>query len=135
MKTEKIFFTILVVLLAFNFSLAQKNPCATMTVSGLTTDACAGDFRTFQVITNICASQPTITTSDPSDAAGVISYVVNVGASTITWTVGLQVGYYNGPPHTTKTFLRTETMTFNYVCCDVPYSKTASINIYDCPNR
>ncbi|MFZ6010613.1 MAG: hypothetical protein ACOYXT_09720 [Bacteroidota bacterium] len=118
-------------------TVAQKNSCTYFTVQGLTTDACAGDYRTFQVITDICTESMSVvaSSSNSNDVAGVINYSIDPVNRKTTWNIGLSVAEYTGTPHTVKTFLRTITLTFTYECCDVIYTQTRTINAYECPLR
>lgn len=104
MKKLKLVFLPVAVFFFVNSSLAQKSACAYFTAN-LTNDACAGDYRPFQVTTDICVEQMNVTASSIStgDVAGVSNSTIDVGTRKTTWNIGLQVEGYSGRPHKTKT--------------------------------
>lgn len=136
MKQLKLVVVTIAIFALANNSFAQKNACSYFTAN-LTLHACAGDFRTFQVVTDICTEQMTVTasSSNTGDIPAVISSTIDAGTRKTTWNIGLQVAGYSGTPHTTKTYLRTITLSFNYLCCGVWYTQTRTIEVYDCPLR
>ncbi len=128
---------LITVIAAYGSVNAQKNGCAGISIQNVTTDACAGDFRNYVITTANGTEQVTVsvTSSNSGDIIGVIGGPTSQLDGTWRTDVGLQYASYSGPPHTSKTYLRTITMNIQWKCCGVWYSTSRTVNVYDCPFR
>lgn len=136
MKQLQLVLAMIVIIVSPQILFAQKNTCSYFSANP-TDHTCAGDFRTFQVIADFCAEDMVVTVTGGSaeDVATVINYTTNQATRKSTFNIGLQAAYYSGPPHLVKTYLRTLTLTFRYLCCGSYYTQTRTIEVYNCPFR